>query len=55
MSYNNQLPIVLQYFTNIAAIQNVAVLQQIWLSEIIGGMLLHDVSKYHSAGICTMD
>ena len=40
MSYNNQLPIVLQYFTNIAAIQNVAVLQQIWLSEIIGGMLL---------------
>ena len=40
MSYNNQLPVVLQYFTNIAAIQNVVVLQQIWLHEIIGGMLL---------------
>ena len=40
MSYNNQLPVVLQYFTNIATMQNVAVLQQIWLFEIIGGMLL---------------
>ena len=30
----------MQYFTNIAAIQNVVVLQQIWLYEIIGGMLL---------------
>ena len=40
MNYNNQLPIVYQYFTNITAIQNAAVLQQIWLSEIIGGMLL---------------
>ena len=40
MSYNNQLPIVLQYFTNIAAIQSVGVIQQIWLYVIIGGMLL---------------
>ena len=41
MSYNNQLPIVWQYFTNIAAIQNMGVfLQQIWLYDIIGGMFL---------------
>ena len=40
MGYNNQLPVVLQYFTNIAAIQNVVVLRQILLYEIIGGMLL---------------
>ena len=40
MSYNNQLVDVERYFTNIAAIQNVGVLQQIWLREIIGGMLL---------------
>ena len=37
--YNNPLPVVWQYFTNIAAIQNVAVLQQNWLYEIIGGTL----------------
>ena len=36
---NNPLPIVKQYFTTIAAIQNVAVLRQIWLFEIIGGTL----------------
>ena len=29
MSYNNQLPVVLQYFTNIVAIQTVGVLQLI--------------------------
>ena len=40
MSYNNQLPVVSQNFTNIAAVQSVAVLKQIWLIEIIGGMLL---------------
>ena len=40
MSYNNQLPIVQQYFTNTAAIQNVMALQQIRLYEIIGGMLV---------------
>ena len=34
---NNQVPIVQQYFTNIAAIPNVVVLQQIWLYEIIVG------------------
>ena len=37
MSYNNQLPVVYQYFTNIAAIQNVVGLQQIWLYKIFGG------------------
>ena len=37
MGYNM---VVKQYFANIAAMQNVAVLQQIWLYEIIGGMLL---------------
>ena len=36
MSYNNQLPVEQQYFTNIAAIQNVVVLKQIWPYEIIG-------------------
>ena len=40
MSYDNQLLVVQQYFTNIADKQNVVVLQQIWLYEIIGGMLL---------------
>ena len=35
VSYNNPLPGVKQYFPNIAAIQNLAVLQQIWLYEII--------------------
>ena len=39
MSYNNPLPVVEEYFTNIVAVQNVAVLQQIWLYEIIGGTL----------------
>ena len=39
MSYNNPLPVAEQYFTNIAASQNVAALQQIWLYEIIGGTL----------------
>ena len=39
MSYNNPLPVVEQYFTNIVSIQNVVVLQQIWLYEIIGGTL----------------
>ena len=41
MSHNNQLPVVKQYFTNIAPIQrSMVVLQQIWLTEIIGRMLL---------------
>ena len=40
MSYNNQLPVVKQYFTNIAVVQNMAVLKQIWLLEIIRGILL---------------
>ena len=40
MSYNNQLLVVEQYFTNIAAMQNVGLLQQIWLYQIIWGMLL---------------
>ena len=39
MSYNNPLPVVEQYFSNTAALQNVVVLQQIWLYEIIGGTL----------------
>ena len=39
MSYNNTQPVLHQYFTNIAALQNVAVLQHIWLYEIVGGML----------------
>ena len=62
LSYNNQLSVVLQYFTNIAAIQNMEVLQQIWLYEIIGGMCknmwcakIYDVQKYHNAGIGGMD
>ena len=33
------LLVVYQYITNIAAIQNMAVLQQIWLYKIIGGTL----------------
>ena len=40
MSYNNQLPVVKQFFTNIAAVQNLGVLKQIWLYKIIGGILL---------------
>ena len=52
MSYNNPLPVVYQYFINIAIIQNVRVLQQIWLYEIIGGVT--DVSKYYNAGIWSM-
>ena len=40
MGYNNQLPVVYQYFTNINAIQNKGVLQQIWLQEFFGGILL---------------
>ena len=40
MSYNKQLPVVWECFTDIAAIQNMGVLQQMWLYEIIGGMLL---------------
>ena len=36
MSYNSQLLVAWQYFTNIVAIQNVGVLQQILLYEIIG-------------------
>ena len=32
--YNNQLMVVEQCFTNIAAIQNMGVLQQIWPYEI---------------------
>ena len=48
-NYNNQLPVVLQYFTNIAAIQNVVVLQPIWLRNHWGYII--DVSKYHNAGI----
>ena len=40
MGHNNQLPVVWQYLTNIAAVQNVAVLKQIWLFEIIGSLLL---------------
>ena len=38
--YNNQLTVVEQYFTNIAAMQNIGVLSQIWLHEIYGGILL---------------
>ena len=38
--YNNQLPVVQQYFTNIASIQNMCVLHQIWLHKILGGILL---------------
>ena len=40
MSYNNQLPVIQQYFTNIAAIKNVGVLQQIRLYKIIWSMLV---------------
>ena len=54
MSYNNQLLAVYQYLTNIAAIQIVVVLQQIWLFQIIWGYVT-DVSKYHNAGIWSMD
>ena len=39
MGYDNPLPVVKQYFTNIAAIQNVTVFQQIWLYEIIESTL----------------
>ena len=38
--------------------QNVGVLQRIWLYQIIGGMLLTgvtDVSKYHNVGIWGVD
>ena len=38
--YNNQLTIVEQRFTNIAAVQNMGVLQQIWINKIYGGILL---------------
>ena len=58
MGYNNQLPVVLQYFTNIAAISNVGALQLIWLCEIMGGGGGGDVTgvpKYHNAGIWNMD
>ena len=34
--------------------QNVAVLKQIWLHEIFGGYVT-DASKYHNAGIWSMD
>ena len=34
--YDNQLPVVQQYFKNIAAIQNMGVLWQIWLYKILG-------------------
>ena len=54
MSYNNQLPVVEQYFTNIAVVQNVTVLKQIWLFEIVGGYVT-DVSKYHNVCIWSMD
>ena len=47
MSYNNQLPVVQQYFTNIAAIQNVGVLQLILLCKSLG--YVTDVPKYHNA------
>ena len=39
LAHNSPLTVVKQYFTNIAAIQNVSVLQQIWLYEIIGDTL----------------
>ena len=34
--YDNQLPVVQQYFKNIAAIQNMGVLWKIWLYKILG-------------------
>ena len=40
MSYSNLLPVVLQYFTNVAAIQSLGVSKQIWRNEIIWGILL---------------
>ena len=38
--YNNQLVVVEQYYTNIAAIQNMGVLWQIWTYKIYWGILL---------------
>ena len=37
---NNQLPVMLQYFTNIAVTQSMGVLWQMWLYEIHSGILL---------------
>ena len=52
--YNNQLTIVEQRFTNIAAVQNMGVLQQIWINKIYGGDIT-DMSKYHNVDIWRMD
>ena len=51
MSYNNPLVVVEQYFTNIAAIQNMAVLQQIWLYEIIVTDVLNATMRVNGAWI----
>ena len=53
ISYNKQLPVVKQYLTNNAAIQNVGVLWQIWFYKII--MDITDMSKYHGVVIWSMD
>ena len=61
--YNNQLMVVEQCFTNIAAIQNMGALIQIWNYEIYwggggggggGGITDTCMSKYHNAGIWSM-
>ena len=54
MSYNNPLSVVEQYFTNIAAIQNVVVLQQN-LTLRNHWEYVTDVLEYHNAGKWSMD
>ena len=46
--------VVKQYFTTIAAIQNMGVLKQIWLYENLWGHIT-DMSKYHKAGEWSMN
>ena len=55
MGYNNQMLVEWQYYTDIAAIQNVGALKQIWLYEIIEGVLLMCQNTTMCMGIWGMD
>ena len=44
-----------QYFTNISALQNIAVLKQIHSTKSSGALYITEMSKYHNAGIWGVD
>ena len=51
--YDNQLKVVYQYFTNMAALQKMGYYNKVDRTKSVGYII--DMPKYHNAGIWRMD